>query len=128
MQFLFLDTPITFRRKLPERLTMRELSLRPYNGTLFIAKTPKDYEASHKRLFGTEDKLNKSQCGRFCADRGKDGMTTYLVWGKATPQIAHEIAHVVLHTFDRCGIDPISGNGEPFCCMLSQLMIDARNP
>jgi hypothetical protein len=35
------------------------------------------------------------------------------------------VAHVVLHVFERCGIDPISGNGEPFCYMLSQILIDA---
>lgn len=102
-----------------------ELSLRPYNGRLFIARTPKSYEAAHKRMFGSEDKLTIAQNGRFYRGCGKDGMITYLIWGKKTPQVAHEIAHVVLDVFERVGIDPCSGNGEPFCYMLSQLLIDA---
>jgi hypothetical protein len=31
----------------------------------------------------------------------------------------------VLHVFERCGIDPREAHGEPFCYMLSQLMLDA---
>ena len=104
---------------------MREISLRPYNGRLFFAKTPKEYESAHKRIFKTPDVLRCDQSGRFSGGEGKDGMWTYLVWGKSTPQIAHELSHAVLHTFERCGIDPISGNGEPFCYLLSQLIIDA---
>jgi hypothetical protein len=53
-------------------------------------------------------------------------MWTYLIWAKDAAQLAHEIAHVVLHVFERCGIDPRECNGEPFCYMLSQLMIDAK--
>ena len=41
--------------------------------------------------------------------------------------MAHELAHVALHVFERCGIDPRSGNGEPFCYLLSQLMLDASS-
>ena len=52
-------------------------------------------------------------------------MWTYLVWGKKPHNLAHEISHTVLHVFKRCGIDPREGNGEPFCYMLSQLILDA---
>jgi hypothetical protein len=103
---------------------MRELSLRPYPGRLFIAPTRADYERSHKRLFKRPDALNCSQAGRFSAGEGNDGMWTYLIWGKAAPQIAHELSHVILQTFELCGIDPREGGGEPFCYMLSQLMME----
>jgi hypothetical protein len=57
---------------------------------------------------------------------GKDGMWTYLVWGEKAHALAHELAHVVLHVFERCGIDPREGNGEPFCYMLSTLFVEAN--
>lgn len=104
---------------------MRELSLRPYHGRLFVASSAKDYEASHKRLFKTPDVLSCAQVGRMSGGEGKDGMWTYLVWAKAAPQLAHELSHVILHVFERCGIDPREAGGEPFCYMLSQLMIEA---
>lgn len=104
---------------------MKEITLRPYNGRLFITKTKKDYESAHKKLFRTPDILNCSQAGRFMGGEGKDGMWTYLIWWTATPYLAHELSHVILHVFERCGIDPVSGGGEPFCYMLSQLMLDA---
>lgn len=103
----------------------REISLRPYNGKLFLAKSRKDYESTSTKLFKTPDVLTCDMAGRFTGGEGKDGMWTYLVWAKDTPQLAHEFSHVVLHVFERCGIDPRSGNGEPFCYMLSQLLLDA---
>lgn len=52
-------------------------------------------------------------------------MWTYLVWGKNPHTLAHELAHAVLHVFERCGIDPREARGEPFCYMLSQLLLEA---
>jgi len=104
---------------------MKELSLRPYNGRLFIAKSKKDYEDGHAKLFKKPDVLSCAQAGRMTGGEGKDGMWTYLIWANDAPALSHEIAHVVFHVFERCGIDPVSGNGEPFCYMLSQLMTDA---
>ena len=103
-----------------------ELSLRPYHGRLFVAFSPAEYERQHVKLFKTPDVLNCGQCGRFSGGEGKDGMWTYLIWGKKPPQVAHELSHVVLHVFERCGIDPCSGRGEPFCYMLSQLILEAH--
>lgn len=105
---------------------MKELSLRPYNGRLFVAKTAKEYERSHKKLFCTSDVLSCAQEGRFNGGEGNDGLWTYLVWGKHPHALAHELAHTVLHVFERCGIDPRAGNGEPFCYMLSQLLLEAE--
>lgn len=104
---------------------MKELSLRPYNGKLFIASSPEDYEKGHKRLFKTPDVINCAQAGRFSGGEGKDGMWTYLIWAKDAHTLAHELCHVVFHVFERCGIDPREGREEPFCYMLSQLMLEA---
>lgn len=104
---------------------MKELSLRPYNGRLFVAKTPKEYESAHIRLFKTPDVLTCAQEGRFSGGQGKDGLWTYLVWAKGRHTLAHEIAHTILHVFERCGIDPREAGGEPFCYMLSQLLLEA---
>lgn len=106
---------------------MQELSLRPYNGRLFVAKTAKEYEQAHKKLFKTPDVLTCAQEGRFSGGEGTDGMWTYLVWGKKQHTLAHELAHTVLHVFERCGIDPREGNGEPFCYMFSQLLLEAKS-
>lgn len=104
---------------------LKELSLRPYHGRLFVAATRKAYERHHRALFATPDVLGCSQVGRMTGGEGADGEWTYLIWADAVPQLAHELSHVVLHVFERCGIDPREAGGEPFCYMLSQLMTEA---
>lgn len=105
---------------------MKRLSLRPYTGNLFLARTRKEYEKKHVELFKTADVLSCAQCGRMTGGEGHDGMWTYLIWAEAAPQLAHELSHVILDVFQRSGIDPREANGEPFCYMLSQLLIDAK--
>lgn len=105
---------------------MKELSLRPYHGRLFVAKSAKDYELAHKKVFKGTDLLSCAQAGRFAGGEGKDGMWTYLVWGKTPHILVHELSHVVLHVFERCGMDPVAANGEPFCYMLSQLVLESK--
>lgn len=105
---------------------VKELSLRPYHGRLFFTRSRKEYERQHKLLFKTPDVLSCAQAGRFTGGEGKDGLWTYLVYANEPHTIAHEMSHVVLHVFERCGIDPISGNGEPFCYMLGQLILEAK--
>lgn len=104
---------------------MKELSLRPYNGRLFIAKSKKEYERGHKHLFKTTDVLSCAQEGRFNGGEGKDGMWTYLIYAEKPHTLAHELSHCVLHVFERCGIDARDSGGEAFCYMLSQLMLEA---
>ena len=104
---------------------MKELSLRPYHGRLFVTKKRKDYERAHSSLFKTPDVLNCSQAGRFSGGEGKDGQWTYLIYAEKPHTLAHELSHVVLHVFERCGIDPREANGEPFCYLLSQLILEA---
>lgn len=104
---------------------MKRLSLRPYNGNLYLASSKEDYERGHKRLFKTPDVLSCKQAGRFTGGEGVDGYWTYLVWADSSATLAHELSHCVLHVFERVGIDPRDSGGEPFCYMLSQLMLDA---
>lgn len=104
---------------------IKELSLRPYNGRLFYAKTKKAYERAHTKLFATPDVLSCAQEGRFNGGQGKDGLWTYVIYAEKPHTLAHEVCHAVLHTFERCGIDTQSGNGEPFCYLVSQLILDA---
>jgi hypothetical protein len=105
---------------------IKELSLRPYLGRLFFTNTKKEYEAKHKKIFVGDDILNCSHGGRFSGGEGKDGSWTYLIYAEDVHNIAHELSHVVLHIFERCGIDPREANGEPFCYMISQLILDAK--
>ena len=104
---------------------MKELSLRPYHGRLFIAKSKKDYERGSKRLFKTSDVLSCAQEGRFNGGEGKDGMWTYLIYAEKSHTLAHELSHCIFHVFERCGMDPRDSGGEAFCYMLSQLMLEA---
>lgn len=104
---------------------MKELSLRPYHGRLFVTRSKKEYEREHKRLFKTPDVLSCAQAGRFTGGEGRDGLWTYLIYAEEPHTLAHEISHCVLHVFERCGIDPREAGGEPFCYMLSQLMLEA---
>lgn len=104
----------------------KELSLRPYPGRLFVTRRRKDYKAADKELFRTPDvHFSKTAAGRYSAGEGVDGLWTYLVYAEEPHTLAHELSHVVLHTFGRCGIDPREANGEPFCYLLSQLMLEA---
>lgn len=104
---------------------IQELSLRPYHGKLLLARTRKGYKKAHRKLFGTGDPLQKEWHGRFSGEYLVRGTYTYLVWGTAPHVLAHELSHVVLRVFSRCGIDPREAGGEPFCYMLSQLMLES---
>lgn len=106
---------------------MRELSLRPYNGRLYLASSLRDYKKSHKILFKEEDfELQIGARGHTTGRCNSAGEWTYLIWSEGIETLAHELAHVILHMFQRCGIDPRDANGEPFCYMLSQLMLDSK--
>lgn len=107
---------------LPEGV--KESSLRPYPGRLFIAYTKSAYEAATLEIFGEKDKLDGSEGGKFNYAGGKDGISTYVVWGSNVPYWTHEMSHVVLHLFQRVGVNPVKSTGEPFCYMVQALMED----
>lgn len=104
---------------------MRKLSLRPYTGNLYVARTIKEYEKQHIALFNEPESISCKYGGRMAGGDGPDGLWTYLVWATSAPYLAHELSHVILAVFERCGIDPRQANGEPFCYLLSQLMMEA---
>lgn len=105
---------------------VHEIALRPYNGRCFVTFSRGDYQAAHVRLFRTPDVLSCDQEGRFGGGEGVDGLWTYLVFADKPHALVHELSHVVLHVFERCGIDPREAGGEPFCYMLSQLLLDCQ--
>ena len=107
----------------------KRLSLRPYNGSLYVCSDEKDYQRAHLRVFGERDVplVSTGREGRFSGGCGSDGKWAYVIWYTSPHTLAHELSHVILHVFERCGIDPIASGGEPFCYMLSQLMLDAQS-
>mgnify|MGYP000961172966 CR=1 FL=1 len=103
-----------------------KLSLRPYNGELWIAKTKEAYDLAHKRIFKEPDvAFCEGVAGRFSGGANRNGMWAYLIWAPTPAIMAHELSHVIFATFNRCGIDPRNDEGEAFCYMLSQLMMEA---
>lgn len=106
---------------------VKRLSLRPYNGSLHVCSDEKAYQKAHKRIYGSLDVplASAGREGRFSGGCGEDGKWVYLIWYTSPATLAHELSHVVLHVFERCGIDPREAGGEPFCYMLSQLMLEA---
>lgn len=104
---------------------IKELSLRPYTGRLFVAKSRKAYERAHLKLFDEPDVLTCAQAGLMTGGKGKDGFWTYLIFADSPHCLAHELSHVILCVFEDCHIDPREANGEPFCYLLSQLMLEA---
>lgn len=106
---------------------MKQLSLRPYNGSLYVCVDEADYQRAHKRVFGERDVplLSTGREGRFAGGCGADGKWAYVIWYTSPHTLAHELSHVVLEVFRRCGIDPREAGGEPFCYMLAQLMLEA---
>lgn len=105
---------------------MKEISLRPYPGVIHLHKTlkslRKDYQQQTGSKYPYEDDENG---GRYVLCEGRGGFV-YLVWAATTHALAHEMAHVCLMTFDKIGADPVASSGEPFCYLLSQLMLEAN--
>lgn len=106
---------------------MKRLSLRPYNGNLYVCADEEDYQRAHKKVFGTRDVplLSEGREGRFSGGCGSDGKWAYVIFYTSPHTLAHELSHVVLHVFERCGINAHDSGGEAFCYMLSQLMLEA---
>ncbi len=106
---------------------MKRLQLRPYPGEVWITKSVKQYQKAHLKRFGEEDSVMNDgavRSGRMMGIQDEKG-TTYIVYATSPVYLAHELSHVVLDLFECIGIDPRSGNGEPFCYLLSQLMLEA---
>lgn len=106
---------------------MKELSLRPYFGTVRVCKTKAEYQREHRKLTGRPDHeldTGMEKQGRMYAHVGPHD-PVFVVWASKPWYLAHELSHVILIEFEWAGIDPREGAGEPFCYMLSQLMMEA---
>ena len=105
-------------------MSYRTISLRPYPGKIYLFRDipamRRVYERMTRKKYPYED---GSTAGRYVRLNARS--TVWLVYARQPHQVAHEFAHVLLHTFTDIGCDPAAGNGEPFCYMLSQLMIEA---
>lgn len=105
----------------------KTLSLRPYPGEILLCGSLKELRRQYEKLFKEpypyEDDLAG---GRYIQVVVKGRGAIWLIFAASKPALAHEFAHVLLHTFELIGCDPAAGNGEPFCYMLSQLLIDAK--
>lgn len=100
--------------------------MRPYPGNVTVCKTRNEYQREHKRLFGHEDEgLTERNSGRMTGKTLDPKGVEYLVWAASSCYLAHELAHVILNSFESVGIDPREAGGEPFCYMLSQLLLEA---
>lgn len=106
---------------------MKEISLRPYTGKLFYVRTKKEYEQAHIDLFKEPDILSCSNGGRFSGGCGKDNYWTYLIWAKSTAFLAHELVHILVHVFERSGLNINDSGGEAFAYMLQTLMQDIQS-
>ena len=102
---------------------MVKLSMRPYNADLFVFRNVEKYQKKHKELFGFRDEIGAGVNGRM-GGGVVDGKKTYIVWADEPHNLAHELSHCILDRFQDVGIDPREANGEPFCYMLSQLMLE----
>ena len=106
---------------------MKELSLRPYHGTIYACKSLREFRAEYERV--TKQPYPFDDCpdgGRYIKLDGSDGGVIWLVWGRNFKCVVHELSHVLLQTFGHIGHNPTDGDGEPFCYMLSALMDELR--
>jgi len=106
----------------------RKLSLRPYPGEVWVfsslGELRKTYERMTQEKYPYQDEVSGGryviiQRGDLARDR------VFLVYAKKPHVLAHELTHVLLILFADIGCEPASGKGEPFCYMLSQLMMEA---
>lgn len=107
---------------------MKRLSLRPYHGDVVLCESLDElrryYRRVTKKTYPYED---DPKGGRFILiESGALADREFLVWAQKPHCLAHEFAHVLLIVFRTIGHDPREGDGEPFCYMLSQLILEAN--
>ena len=104
----------------------RELSLRPYPGRILLCHTLKELRSQYEKLCDKDYPYSDDpNGGRFVKLEISGEPDIWLVFAATPHALAHEFCHVLLHVFDRIGCEPKDGNGEPFCYMLSQLLLEA---
>jgi hypothetical protein len=107
---------------------MKKLSLRPYHGTILLCSSRKELKDTYEKLTKCESTHNLGREGGICIRLERDtiGERKYLIWASNTAHLAHELCHALLQTFEVIGHNPTQGDGEPFCYMLTQLMLEAQ--
>ena len=103
----------------PTRLPkgIKKISLRPYVGTLYVARTRKAYERAHIVLFGEPDELSEDTAGNFSTN----GNGVYLAYADSPDLWVHELSHVVIHLFEYLQNPITTENSESFCYLLHTL-------
>ncbi len=103
---------------------IKEVSLRPYPGVIHYCPSHKQLMAEYKRLIKVEYPYEDDpEGGRYVQIDGPKGRV-YLIWGGSQHAIAHEAAHICLLVFELIGSDPRECSGEPFCYLLSQILLE----
>jgi hypothetical protein len=108
---------------------VKKLSLRPYHGTVWLCDSMAELLRTHRRLTRKPwpHGDNDPHGGRFVMlEYDSLGERVFLVYGSNLAYLAHEFSHVLLIVFRTIGHDPREGDGEPFCYMLSQLLLEAE--
>ena len=104
-----------------------EISVKPYNGRLFVSGNTELYGELFKHFNETPDVLESNIGGQVAIGCGSDGMWMYLVYASDTANLVHELTHAALHIFERCGINPASSEGEAFCYFLGYLFEESMS-
>lgn len=109
------------------KIDYQHLSLRPYGGEILLFRNLSWMKAKYTAMTGHPYTFsNDPTGGQFIRIDGKRKCDdVYLVYARHPHVLAHELAHVILIKFNEIGAHPVDGMGEPFCYMLSQLMLDA---
>lgn len=107
---------------------VKKLSLRPYLGEVWVCASIKSLHKAYRKHTQTPYPYQDDPGGgRFIWLKGDcPADHLFLIWAATPHALAHEVSHVLLHTFKEIGHDPREGDGEPFCYMLSQLLMEAQ--
>lgn len=107
---------------------LKKLSLRPYHGTIWLCDSIEEFKRRYKRVTRQECPYSPDpNGGQFVLlELATLGDRIFLVYARKAWALAHEFAHVLLIVFRTIGHDPREGDGEPFCYMLSQLLLEAQ--
>jgi hypothetical protein len=107
---------------------MKKLSLRPYHGSIWLCESWDELHKTYKRLTKKSCPYEAMESGgQYVLIEGDNLVDrVWLVWASEVSYLAHEFSHVLLKTFNTIGHDPTEGDGEPFCYMLSQLLIESE--
>lgn len=109
-------------------MSYKRIPLRPYPGEIKLFDRLDHmrayYEAHTGNKYEYQDEATGGRYIKLERDKAKDAV--WLVYGRKPHVIAHEFTHVLLQLWKAIGSDPYEGNGEPFCYMLSQLMIESK--